>query len=39
MLAFDGDYARVEQVTCLIYGLGMVVIVFAPDTSGTRLDQ
>jgi hypothetical protein len=39
MLALDGDYARVGQVTCLIYGLGMVVILFAPDTAGTRLDH
>jgi MFS transporter, SHS family, sialic acid transporter len=38
MLAFR-DYARVGQVTCLIYALGMVVICFAPDTSGKRLEE
>jgi MFS family permease len=36
MVAFDGDYARVGQVTCLVYVLGMVVIGFAPDTSRSR---
>jgi MFS transporter, SHS family, sialic acid transporter len=38
MIAFGGDYARIGQATCLIYGLGMVVILFAPDTTGKRLD-
>jgi hypothetical protein len=33
MVAFDGDYARVGQVTCMIYVLGMIVICLAPDTS------
>ena len=33
MIAFDGDYARVGQVTCMIYVLGMIVICLAPDTS------
>lgn len=37
MQVFDGDYARVGQVTCLIYVLGMIVILFAPDTSQTEL--
>ena len=36
--AMDGDYARVGQVTCLIYGLGMVVICFAPDTTRQTLE-
>jgi len=39
MLLFDGDYARVGRITSLIYALGMVVILFAPDTSGKRLDE
>ena len=39
MLTFDGDYARVGQVTCLVYALGMVVICFAPDTTGKRLEE
>ena len=37
MIAFDGDYARVGQVTCMIYVLGMIVICFAPDTSKVQL--
>jgi MFS family permease len=37
MRAFDGDYAKVGQITCLVYVLGMVVILFAPDTSKTEL--
>jgi MFS family permease len=39
MLLFAGDYARVGQVTCLVYALGMIVICFAPDTSGRQLDE
>jgi hypothetical protein len=39
MLTFDGDYARVGQVTCLVYALGMIVICFAPDTTGKRLEE
>lgn len=38
MLAFKGDYARVGQATCLVYALGMIVICFAPDTTGSRLE-
>ena len=38
MLTFDGDYAQVGQATCLVYGLGMVVICFAPDTTKKQLD-
>jgi MFS family permease len=29
---FGGDYARVGSITAWIYGVGMVVILFAPDT-------
>jgi SHS family sialic acid transporter-like MFS transporter len=39
MLTFGGDYARVGQVTCLVYALGMVIICFAPDTSQKRLEE
>ncbi len=39
MVAFNGDYAGVGQVTCLAYGLGLVVIWFAPDTTRQRLDH
>jgi MFS family permease len=38
ILAFGGDYAKVGQATCLVYALGMIVILFAPDTTGKRLD-
>jgi MFS family permease len=38
MLAFGGDYAKVGQITCLVYALGMIVILFAPDTTGKQLD-
>jgi MFS family permease len=33
MSLFRGDYARVGEVTAWVYGLGMVVILFAPDTT------
>lgn len=36
--AMQGDYARVGQLTCLIYGLGMLVICFAPDTTRLQLE-
>lgn len=39
MVVFEGDYARVGRITSLIYAFGMVVILFAPDTSGRRLDE
>ena len=39
ILAFNGDYARVGQLTCLVYALGMVVICFAPDTSQKQLNE
>ncbi len=34
---FEGDFARVGAVTSLIYAAGMVVILFAPDTSTAKL--
>jgi len=37
--AFGGDYAAAGRVTSLIYALGMVVILFAPDTTGQSLGQ
>ncbi len=37
--AFGGSYARVGQVTCLVYGLGMLIICFSPDTSQKRLNE
>lgn len=36
---FDGDYGRVGAVTSLIYAVGMVVIWFAPDRTGTELEE
>lgn len=39
ILYFHGDYARVGQVTCLIYVLGLIVICFAPDTSRRQLSD
>jgi SHS family sialic acid transporter-like MFS transporter len=36
--AMQGDYARVGQITCLVYGLGMIVICFAPDTTRQQLE-
>jgi SHS family sialic acid transporter-like MFS transporter len=33
MSVFQGDYAQVGAVTAWIYALGMLVILFAPDTS------
>lgn len=37
MIAFDGDYARVGQITSLVYALGMVVVLVMPDTSQGQL--
>jgi MFS transporter, SHS family, sialic acid transporter len=35
--AFGGDYAAAGRVTSLVYALGMIVILFAPDTTGRKL--
>jgi MFS family permease len=37
MTLFEGDYARVGEVTACVYALGMVAILFAPDTSKSAL--
>jgi MFS family permease len=34
---FAGDYARIGRVTSLIYALGLLAILFAPDTSEKQL--
>jgi MFS family permease len=39
MALFQGDYARVGTVTAWVYGLGMVLILFAPDTSKSTLSD
>ena len=36
---FHGDYARVGRITHLIFALGMIVILFAPDTSKRRMED
>jgi len=35
--AFGGDYGRAGSITTLVFALGMVVILFAPDTTRTRV--
>ena len=35
--AFGGDYGRAGSITTLVYGLGMVIILFAPDTTKRRV--
>jgi SHS family sialic acid transporter-like MFS transporter len=37
MVHFDGDYARVGQITCFVYVLGLIIIWFSPDTSKARI--
>lgn len=39
MVAYQGDYSRVGQLTCLVYVLGMIAICFAPDTSKETLED
>jgi MFS family permease len=34
---YGGDYAKVGQITSLVYAAGMVIILFAPDTARKRL--
>jgi len=36
---FQGNYARVGAVVGLVYALGMIVIWWAPDTTGRTLDE
>ena len=33
------DYARIGRVTSLLFILGIVIIWFAPDTSGRQLED
>jgi hypothetical protein len=35
--ALHDDYARAGTITTLVFGLGMVVILFAPDTTKSKL--
>lgn len=39
MQVFGGDYARVGAICSLVYGLGMIVIWWAPDTTGKSLSE
>jgi MFS family permease len=39
MTVFGGDYARVGEVTAWVYVVGMIVILFAPDTSRSDLRE
>jgi MFS family permease len=34
-----GDYSRIGSIMALIYALGMIVIWFAPDTTGKTMDD
>jgi len=36
---FNGDYARMGSVICLIYLVGLVVIYFCPETKGKPLPE
>jgi SHS family sialic acid transporter-like MFS transporter len=36
---FQGDYAATGRITHWIFAMGMIVILFAPDTSGKRMDD
>lgn len=36
---FGGDYARIGRITACFFVLGMVAILFAPDTSQRQLDD
>ncbi len=36
---FEGDYAKAGAIMGLIYGLGMIAIWFAPDTTGKKLED
>jgi hypothetical protein len=37
--AFGGDYAAAGRINSLVYAAGMIIILFAPDTTGKRLDE
>ncbi|MDB5339763.1 MAG: naiP, partial [Planctomycetaceae bacterium] len=34
---FGGDYAKIGLWTGMIYGVGMIIILFAPRTDGSNL--
>jgi predicted MFS family arabinose efflux permease len=39
MNTFGGDYAKVGAICSLVYALGMIVIWWAPDTTGRKLSD
>jgi SHS family sialic acid transporter-like MFS transporter len=39
MTLFAGDYARLGRTTSLFFAVGMLIIVFCPDTSGRSLED
>lgn len=39
MTLFDGDYARLGRATSLFFAVGMLIILFCPDTSGRSLED
>ncbi len=39
MSVFHGSYAQTGRVTHLIFAVGMIVILFAPDTTNRRMDE
>lgn len=36
---FDGNYAHIGRVTSLVFVIGMIAILFAPDTSNRNMEQ
>jgi len=38
-LTFEGSYARLSAVVCLVYLVGMVLVWFAPETRGQPLPE
>ena len=36
---FDGDYAKIGRVTSVVFLLGMIVVLFAPDTSKRNMEN
>lgn len=39
MAAFEGRFERIGRVTSLFFAVGMIAILFAPDTSTKKLDD
>ncbi len=39
LVRFDGSYPRVGEILAWVYAVGMIAILFAPDTSQRSLDE